>query len=373
MRWSLPLGRFLGIDVFVHATFFLLVAFVGLADWLQHRSFAAVGEGVVALVGIFVCVLLHEYGHALAARRCGIGTRDITLLPIGGVARLDRMPERPRDELGIALAGPAVNVVLAGALAGALLAAGRSPLDALLAGDAGGVLERLFAANVALVVFNLLPAFPMDGGRVLRALLATRLPFARATRIAATTGQAMAVVFGLAGLFFNPLLVLIAVFVWFGAAAEADAAERRDAFAGVPVRAAMVTDFRTVSPYQTVGEGLRLLLAGSQQEFPVVAHGTVVGVLTRERLLESLRAHGEFAPIEAVRDHDFVTLDADGPLDRAVERLAEAPRPGPGLVFADGRLVGLLTAENLGEYCLVRAARATRSAAPRPSSVLSHR
>ena len=305
MKWSLKLGRLLGIDVYIHFTFLLLLGFIGLSHWMADRSLGAAANGMIFFLCLFACVLLHEYGHALMARRYGIPTKDITLLPIGGVARLERMPDKPIQELWVALAGPAVNVVIAAAL-GAWLTFTNAwePISALSA-TKGGLLERLFAVNIFLVVFNLLPAFPMDGGRVLRSLLAMRLEYARATRIAARIGQGMAVLFGFAGLFGNPMLLLIALFVWIGAGQEAAAVEMKSSFAGVRVREAMLTDFRGLSPQDTVGDAARLLLAGSQQDFPVLEKGEVVGVLTHTRLLEALRDRGVNVPVGEVMESDF--------------------------------------------------------------------
>lgn len=220
MTGSWRLGKIAGIDVFVHATFFILVAWVALSAYLPRGSAAAAANGVASILTVFGVVVLHELGHDLVARRFGIATREITLLPIGGISRLERMPEDPRQELQVALAGPAVNVGLAAAAHAALLVFGSGPIDHMSFVE-GGFLARLFAINVSLALFNLLPAFPMDGGRVFRALLALRMDRVRATAVAARTGQAMALLFGVAGLFFNPLLVLIALFVWTGAAQEA--------------------------------------------------------------------------------------------------------------------------------------------------------
>lgn len=195
MKWSLKIGRFLGIDVFVHFTFLLLLVFIGFVHWQATDSLAAAAGGMGFVLALFLCVLLHEYGHALAARRYGIRTRDITLLPIGGLARLEKMPEKPMQEFWVALAGPAVNVAIALLLFGGLAATGRlAPADELSL-VAGPALQRLMAVNLFIVAFNLLPAFPMDGGRVLRAVLATALGRRRATAIAANIGQGMAILF----------------------------------------------------------------------------------------------------------------------------------------------------------------------------------
>ena len=193
MTWSWKLTRIAGIDVYLHATFVIVVAWIGLVHWNQSHSLAAVVEGVGFILALFACIVLHEYGHALTARRYGIRTRDITLLPIGGIARLERMPEEPLQELWVALAGPAVNGVIALFLFGWLRASGQWPPVGGLGVASGGFVERVMLANAFLAGFNLLPAFPMDGGRVLRALLATRMEYTRATQHAASIGQGMAI------------------------------------------------------------------------------------------------------------------------------------------------------------------------------------
>ncbi len=224
MGWSWRIGRIAGIDVYVHPTFLLLLLWVGLSHFLAHHDLAEALYGLGFLLALFGIVVLHELGHALMARRYGIRTRDITLLPIGGVARLERIPENPRQELAVAVAGPAVNVVMAaGIYLGLALSHGLSlsPVGSVMR-VGGGFLEQFFWVNVALVVFNMVPAFPMDGGRVFRALLAMRFDYVHATQLAASVGQAIALVFGLLGLFFNPFLIFIALFVWLAGARRRD-------------------------------------------------------------------------------------------------------------------------------------------------------
>ncbi|HEY5914598.1 MAG TPA: site-2 protease family protein [Verrucomicrobiae bacterium] len=355
MKWSLKIGRILGIDVYIHATFLLLLGFVGVAHWLAGRSLEAGLTGVLFFGGMFLCVLLHEYGHALAARRFGIATRDITLLPIGGVARLERMPEKPSQELVVTIAGPLVNIVIAvGLFIGLHLSGQWQPLFSLTA-TSGNLVERLLAVNVFLVLFNLLPAFPMDGGRVLRSLLAMRMQYARATRIAARIGQGMAALFGVAGLFGNPMLLLIALFVWIGAAQEAAAVEMKSSFVGVRVREAMLTDFRSLLPNQPLSDAARLLLAGSQQDFPVMEDGEVVDVLSHTRLVEALRERGMDTQVGEVMERSFHATSADEALDAALARL-EPDRATLLPVMWNRQLVGLLTAENVGEFYMIRRA-----------------
>jgi Zn-dependent protease len=232
MGLSLRIGRIAGIDIYVHYTFLLLLGWVALSHYRPHGDPAEAMGGVAFTLTLFGIVLLHELGHALAARHYGIRTRDIILLPIGGVARLEGMPEDHAKELVVALAGPAVNVVLA-AIIFLGMAAGQGLSGA---GEVrrvgGGFLDELLRMNVSLALFNLLPAFPMDGGRVLRALLAMRLDYLQATHLAASIGQGMAIVFAILGFFYNPFLIFIALVVWLGAAQEASQVQVRSAAAG---------------------------------------------------------------------------------------------------------------------------------------------
>ena len=265
------------------------------------------------------------------------------------------MPEKPREELWVTLAGPAVNVAIAAALYIWLtLTSGWVPLGQLAVG-AGPFLERILVANVYLVVFNLIPAFPMDGGRVLRALLATRMEYLKATQIAAGLGQGLAFVFGFIGLFTSPFLLFIALFVWIGAAQEASAVQMKTAFAGTPIRAAMLTDFQVLKPSDTLADAVNLILQGSQQDFPVVEHSGVIGILTRADLLVALAKHRQDHAVAPIMRRDFVVAAPAEMLDVVFRRLAECEcHTLP--VLHDGRLLGLVTMDNLGEYLLIQAA-----------------
>ena len=351
--WNLRLGRFLGIDVYLHGTFLILLVFIGFTHWTISHNALAVLEGVGFIVTLFFCVVLHEYGHALMARHYGITTRDITLYPIGGIARLERMPRHPWHELWVALAGPAVNVVIALLIAAGLtLTASWHPLEEVGATQ-GPFLQRVLATNLFLAVFNLLPAFPMDGGRVLRAILAMRLDPVEATRIAARVGQVVALGFGFAGLFLpQPMLVVIAFFVWFGAAGEASMVETESRLSGVTVARAMLREFHALGTGDTVTSAVRLVLDGSQQDFPVVLGGSPVGLLTRTRMLEALSQGAADASVEAVMSRDFFTA---GPGDLLLTVLPEmtAGRHSLVPVVEGGRLVGLLTSENVNEFLMI--------------------
>lgn len=359
MKWSWKLGRFAGIDVFMHATFLVLIGWVLLAHWLEGESLAATLEGVGFILALFACVVFHEYGHALTARRYGIKTRDITLLPIGGVARLERMPDKPAQELWVALAGPAVNAVISLALYVILqITSSLVPLSELEVGG-GSFLARLMVVNLFLAGFNLVPAFPMDGGRVLRALLAMRMEYTRATQVAAGVGQFIAILFGFFGLLYDPFLLFIAFFVWIGASQEASMTQMKSALAGIPASRAMLTDFRTLAPQDTLAHAVDLILSGSQQDFPVVSDGQLVGVLTRSNLLKALTQQGPETPVGDVMQREFEVFDSYDMLESAFTRL-QACQCQTAPVTHEGKLVGLLTMDNVGEFLMIQSA--TRAA-----------
>lgn len=355
MKWSLKLGTYRGIPVYIHATFMLIIIWVGLSHWLQGHDLATTMKGILFILLLFACVVLHEFGHALMAQKYNIKTRDITLLPIGGVARLEKMPEEPKQELWVALAGPAVNVVIATILyIGLSLSSSMEPLRNLSV-TGGNLLERLMVVNLFLVGFNMLPAFPMDGGRVLRALLALKMDYTRATQIAASIGQAMALLFGLVGIFGNPFLLFIAFFVWIGAAQEANMTKMRHVFDGIPVRNAMITDFKTLHPEEPLSRAIELILAGSQQDFPVTKNGAIVGVLERKNLMKALAQVGQNARVEDVMETVFQTVDSSDMLQSAMARLQNCNCKILPVISNRG-LSGLLNMENIGEFMMIHAA-----------------
>lgn len=370
MRWSWKVGRLAGIDLYIHWTFLLLVMWFLLWPLMQAGDRAQVELVIVRflfVMSIFACVVLHELGHALMARKYGIRTRDITLLPIGGVARLERMPEDPRQELWVALAGPAVNLVIAAALVVALMVIGRFG-GAIYGEDVfemGGVefLRNLMVANVFLLAFNLLPAFPMDGGRVLRALMARRMDYVRATHAAASVGQAMAILFAIVGLFgipgvmpSNAFLLFIAIFVYIGAGQEASMTETRIAMQGLPVRHAMMTRFRVLSPQDTLETAADELMAGAQQDFPVAEGSKVVGMLRREDLFRALRERDHHSLVGTVMSQDCPTVSENEMLEAVFQRMQQEGCSSLPVVNGD-RVVGLITLENVGELLMIRQAR----------------
>ena len=364
MKWQWKLGRFAGIDVFVHATFLLLIGWVGYSHWTEHQSWAKVAEGIFFILVLFGCVVLHEYGHALTARKYGIKTRDITLYPIGGVARLERMPEKPIEELWVALMGPAVNVVIAAGLFAYLFVTNSLvPLTDLTVAS-GSFLERLLTVNISLVLFNLIPAFPMDGGRVLRAFLAMRMEYVRATQIAANVGQGMAFLLGFWGLFNNPFLLFIAFFVWIGASQEAGMVQMKNSISGIPITRAMLTDFKTLSPRDNLSQVVALILAGSQHDFPVIdANGQVAGILERDRFMAALTQHGQSAPVMDFIRRDLPSVDSHEMVEMALMRFQETGAKTLPVIHL-GQFVGLITAENITEFLMIRSALKAASSTP---------
>lgn len=357
MRWSYTIGRIGGTEIKVHVTFLILVAFWALAGHQQGGAAGAINASIM-LLALFGCVLLHEFGHITMARRFGVRTPDVILLPIGGVARLERIPSEPRQELLIAVAGPLVTLAIVVVLYLLLWSIGPRPTLGTL--DPGSdFLTFLMRVNAFLLIFNLIPAFPMDGGRMLRAVLASRLGLLRGTRLAATLGQILAAVGGFYGLTAGqPLLALIAFFVFLGAGAEASSVETRVAGEGLRVNQMMVTNFRTIPIYATLGDAVELLLSGEQREFPVVDNlGRTEGILTRDNLIRGLSQRGPGSPVSESMTGGAPTVAPTLGFEEALDRLRGSGLPAIPVVDATGKLVGLLTLDNITDLLLVRRAR----------------
>ncbi len=356
MRWSITIGSVGGTAVKIHITFILVLAWIAFSAWSRGGPAAAL-TSTVFIVLLFACVVLHEFGHITAARRYGISTSEVTLLPIGGVASLQRLPSDPTQELVVALAGPAVNLVIG---LGLIAFVGSVHPDELTQIDNPNLslIGRLAIANLFLAVFNLIPAFPMDGGRVLHALVAMRVGGPRATEIAARIGQALAFGLGFLGLFGNPLLVFIAIFIYIAAAAEAQMSVAQEALKGVSVGEAMETRFTPVSIDANLGQAVDALLATAQHEFPVVdAFGKPAGLLTREDILSAVRKHGGEEPASAFMRSGVDSVRPATPVASVFERLQGQGAAALYVTDADGKIVGLLTRQALGEVVMIRAAR----------------
>ena len=344
--------RLLGVPVRLHFTFLLLLIFLLSAGASGHEGAASYA---LLLLGLFASVLVHELAHAFVSARFGVRTTEIVMFPLGGLSRMER-PLKPLEELWVSISGPLANLLLAGAIFGYLIATHQAmevSWSNLMQGTDQNLLLRLAFGNLLLGVFNLLPAFPMDGGRALRAALSFVRPEAEATRVAAWMGRALAIALGLYGLLASQfMLVFFAFFIYLGAAQEASAAVGRTLTHGVPVRAAMITDFRTLSHGDLIRDAANLLLATSQQDFPVMHASQVVGLLSRNLLLKALAKEGPNGYVAGVMDRDFVRIEPDMDLAQTMPLMQQA---GPCALVMDGdKLVGLLTTDNLSEFVMLR-------------------
>src|SRR5262245_35443842 len=358
MGWSFKLFDVGGTAVRIHMTFFLLLAWIGAVHWARGGAAAAL-DGIIFIVLLFVSVVLHEFGHVLAARRYNIKTPEITLLPIGGVASLERMPEKPGQEIVVALAGPLVTLAIVVVLTLVLGARFDLTQMAQLEQAQSTMTGRLAAANGALLLFNLIPAFPMDGGRVLRALLVTPLGYTRATRVAALIGQGLALVFGFLGLFGNALLILIAAFIFLAASGEAGYVQAREYTRGYLARHSMITSFQSLTPMATADDAAALLLRTTQQEFPVVdGAGTLRGVLTRDALISALQRTGGQTPVIDIMQRDVATVPENACVENILRLLQRKGQRVVGVVNGQGGFAGYITADNLAELIMIESSRA---------------
>ncbi|MBC57739.1 MAG: site-2 protease family protein [Confluentimicrobium sp.] len=354
MTWSFPIGRLFGTELRVHATFFLLLLWIGAAAYMEGGTPAAV-ENILFVVALFACVVAHEFGHALTARRYGIKTPDVTLLPIGGMARLERMPEKPLQEITVALAGPAVNIVIYLVLA--LIFGVETRLEALAAieNPAQSFLGRLAAVNLFLALFNLLPAFPMDGGRVFRAVLALFMDRVQATRIAATAGQFLAFALGFLGLTSgNPVLLLIAIFVFMAAAAESSDVALRDMAKNLLAREAMITAFESLGPDDGIQAASAALIRTTQHEFPVLdSDGTLKGFVTRNAIFQASTGDQPPRKMADIVTTGIPSVALTARLDKALDGLSQGNAPGVAVTDQAGRMIGYITRENIGELMVI--------------------
>ncbi len=357
MSWSFPIGHLFGSELRVHATFFLLIAWIGIAGWLQGGPDAA-ALNILYILILFACVIAHEFGHALTARRYGIRTPDVTLLPIGGLARLERMPEKPGQEVLVALAGPAVNVVIFLVLA---LVLGPDRLRATTLDEItlSSLPAQVAILNLVLAVFNLIPAFPMDGGRVLRAVLSLGMDRASATRVAAAAGQGLAFAMGLFGLVAgNPVLLLIAFFIFLSAGAERADEAMRSLARGLMARDAMITEFETLHPDDSLDLAATTLIRTTQHEFPVTdpVSGAFVGLLTRNALYRALDSKSRAARVADIMEREVPTASLNEGLTGTLEKM-QGGAPAVMVLGRDSGLVGYITRENVGELMIVANAR----------------
>lgn len=354
MQWSWKIARIANIDVYIHTTFFLLLAWFAYSDWKQAGTIEAVIQGSVFIILLFTCVVLHEFGHALTARRYKVVTNRITLLPIGGVASMERIPDDPKQELHIAVAGPMVNVVIAGLLYFWMNLSDISITEEDILSNNLPLAYRLLLVNVMLVVFNMLPVYPTDGGRVLRALLAMRMPHHKATAIAARIGQTLAIVMGIVGFLYNhPMLILIAVFLWFGATAENQMEQTKVSLHNITAEQAMITEFHILSPNAPLSLAVQYTLSSNQKNFPVGNEHQLEGVLTQNQLMLALQKFGETAQVHQAMINPIQTVAHNTPVENI---LADIQMKSSGIVAVSksGQIVGIIDLDNIIELIRIQ-------------------
>jgi Zn-dependent protease len=339
----------LGVPIRLHFTFVLLL--IGLVV-IGLSSNQSPGNYTLFVLAVIASVLLHEFGHAFVSSRYRIRTIEIVMYPIGGVARLER-PPKPWEEFWIALTGPAVNLAIA-AFIFALLYSEKRPINlfALVQPSDANLADRIALANLILAGFNLLPAFPMDGGRMLRAILSRMKSEYEATRIATWSGRMLAISMGLYGFINMPMLAFVAFFIYLGAANEGAASRGRSLTQGIPVRAAMMTEYHTLTHGATMRDAANLLLSTSQQDFPVVLGDQVLGLLGRNALLRGMAQEGPDSYIAGYMEREFPSVPPDKDLADVLPLMAHAG--ACLLVMQDTRLLGLLSSENLSQFLLLR-------------------
>jgi len=361
MNSTLKIGKIAGIRVQIHWTFWLLFLFIGFLVFSQEGTFTDLLWYSLFIVGLFFCVVLHEFGHALTAKKYGISTRSITLLPIGGLASLKKIPENPRQELLVAAAGPAVNVVIAIILAIFVPLESFTGMEAealeeeLAMIDGGNFFFYMFTVNIALVLFNLIPAFPMDGGRIFRAALSMKMGRIKATQIASSLGKFLALIFFLYGLFYGIILSIIAVFIWFGAHSENIMMQQIELMRGYKIRDAMITEFSKLNPDDRLESVVDKILATTERDFVVTENGEIAGVLFISDLSRALKESGKETPVREVMYTSVVNLDADDELSTAYRKLNRENRnffP----VLENGEIAGVIDMNNINEFLTFRSA-----------------
>jgi len=357
---SIQLGRIWGIPVRIHITFLALVAIIGVEGYLKGGGLAEAGLSMLLIVALFACVTLHELAHSLVARSYGVRVESITLLPLGGIAAMQEMPRQPHEEAVMAIAGPMASVLIA-TLLGAVIH---------FTGYTGPVthygqpwLTMLMGTNVAIAIFNLIPAFPMDGGRVLRAVLAHYIGLVRATGIAVSLGQGLAVCMALAGIFLfkmNLLLVLIAVFIFFGAGQEGQQVRAQAVLDHITAGQAMVTRFETLNRDAPLTIALGYATEGYQHDFPVVAGDTIVGLVTRQDLLSALHHLGPQHTVGEVMTTQICQVPPEATLTDVYRRIAVG---GCGIVLVryGDRIVGLVSPESIRDQMVAAASGRPRA------------
>lgn len=362
MKGSIKIGKIAGIGIFIHWSFTLLIAFIIFSNYRAGQNFEQIVWSIIFVLSIFLTVLLHELGHALAAKRYHIKTKDITLLPIGGLARLESLPEKPKEELVVAIAGPAVNMAIAIITALFITIPGAEDLTMQLSSgiNSGNFFLNFFVVNLWLALFNLIPAFPMDGGRMLRAILSMKFERHIATNIAARIGQIFAIVFVFLGVFINPFLVFIGLFIFLAAKAESEYTQAKSLLHGYTVKDALMQNYNSIDASETIKSAVKMLLDGQSKNFLVTENSHSVGTLSRDEIIRALAVQGENEIIYKVMNKDLIFLNADSPLEIAYQQAQEL-RSTLMPVVENNKLIGALDTENILEFIMVKDAQAKSS------------
>ncbi len=354
MRWSINIGKIFGIKFKIHITFFLLLFFIFISV-LNQRDFRSAILATLFICAVFVCVLIHEIGHSLIARRFGNEAKSITLLPIGGVATMEEMPEKPSQEIAMSIVGPLINLAIAAILF--LFVGHWTGVGApnLYPDSARSFFAGLIGVNIMLAIFNLIPAFPMDGGRVLRGILATRMDYVQATSVAVTIGQGLAMLFILFGIFFNWWLAIIGLFLHIGAGSEKQQVILKSLLHDVPASEVMMREYRALRPEQMLSEALEQFYHGCQEDFPVIGEKGLEGILTRDRILSSVHEKGLDIPVSEVMDGDFAFVNPQTPLEDIYRSLLSKQKTAVAVVDK-GSVKGMVCLDGISRYFMIKAA-----------------
>ena len=356
-KWSLYIGSYFGIKVLIHWTFWIIIGWIFMLHLNKGHGWEAGITGVLFILALFACVVLHEFGHALTAKKYGIPTRNITLYPIGGVASLNKMPDKPIQELAVALAGPAVNIVIAGVLYLFLSSTNQLlPISEMNNMSGDNFWFNLMVANAILAIFNLIPAFPMDGGRVLRALLAFNMDKLKATTIAARVGQFLAIVFVFLGFFTNFWLVFIGLFIYLGAGAEAIQESFKSKLIGYVVKDILIKKFTLLSPTETLENALKQLQTSPEEGFLIAENKQVLGILTRKELITELSVNKDATSVFEVMQKEFIKLNPEMPLYEAYQQLITS-KTTIAPVFKHQQLIGVIYAKSINELVVINKKR----------------
>ena len=363
MKGTFKLGKIAGIGLFIHWTFSLLILFIVYVNYKAGQNTPQILWSLLFVSCIFLTVLLHELGHALTAKKYGIKTKDITLLPIGGLARLERLPEKPSEELMVAFAGPLVNIVLAFLTSFFISLPNTSEemVTQLSNGvNADNFFLNFYLVNIVLAFFNLIPAFPMDGGRILRALLAYKMERHVATKIAARIGQLLAIGFVFLSFYSNPFLIIIGIFVFIGAQIESEYTESKHMLKGFTVRDVLMKQYPTIDHDETLETAVKLMLDSQNKYFLVTENNIPMGTLNRDQIIEALSKKEEETPLSSIMDRNLILLQADSLLEDIFE-LVYKNKSTLMLVMENNELIGTLDTENLLEFILIKEVKARRA------------